>query len=136
MLYKNITDSELTVVREKFQTFFDDLVKAGLKNDNGSHAKTKIAMYASKRIGAPLIDTSNAQWEKFFKQVDDLRFDLPGLARHIDSLPVPEPVVEPTPALSAAPVLKFTALDGVLLHDAGVSVQDDVRVPTKYWKSR
>jgi hypothetical protein len=128
MPYKNITDSELTVVREKFQTLVDDLVRAGLRGSPGIHAKKKVLVYALKRIGVDDVNiTSNAQWEKFFRKTDDLRFDFPGLARYIGSIPV-------SPSPQASP--SFSAADLEMLRDGGISAEEDSRTPSKYWKAR
>jgi hypothetical protein len=129
MVYKNIPEAELNVVRDKFQTLINDLVRAGLRGSVGVPAKNKVLVYALKCIGTPDVSiTSPAQWDKFFQRVEGLRFDFSGLARYIESLSVPSAPPQATPGFSAA--------DLVMLHDGGISAQEDTRAPSTYWKVR
>lgn len=130
---QKITDVELTAVKGKFQTLCDDLAKAGLKSSMGIPAQKKVLAYALKRIGCADVNAvSNIQWEKFFQQTDGLRFDFPGLARHIGSLVPPA-----KPAEFAEPDLPaFSASDMEMLHDAGISPLNDSRTPGRYWREK
>jgi hypothetical protein len=135
---QKLTESELSAVREKLQILVDDLVKAGLKNSGGVPAKRKVLAYVLSRTKAPDVNSiSSVQWEKFFRQVDGLRFDLPGLARYIGSLsvqanlfaPPAQPIVNTLdPALSAA--------DIAMLHEGQISAQPDSRPQVRYWKDK
>lgn len=136
-----ITEVELSAVRTKFQALVDDLVTAGLPNGRGDNAKRKVLAYALKRIGAS--DTSivsNSQWEKFFRQVDGLRFDMVGLARYIGSLPVQANLFEQSvqPAQPIVNVLEpaFSLADIAMLHKGKISAQPDSRPQVRYWKDR
>jgi hypothetical protein len=138
---QKISEVELTAVRTKFQALTDDLVKAGLPNGKGTSAKRKVLAYALKRIGAA--DTSvvsNAQWERFFQQVDGLRFDMVGLARYIGSLPVQGTLFE-QPTQPAQPIVNalepaFSLADIAMLHKGKISAQPDSRPQVRYWKDK
>ena len=125
-----LTEVELTAVRGEFQTLVDDLGKAGLRSRRGVPATKMVLAYARRRIGvADAISVTKEQWERFFRQVDELRFDFPGLARYIGSLSLPPaPVAEPTP--------QFSAADISMLQDAGISAMADSRPQVRYWKDK
>jgi hypothetical protein len=113
-----MTEVELNVVRQRFRTLVDDLVKAGLgRHSTGLSVNQKAVAYLLRRTGAPNAQSISAsQWETFFRQVDGVRFDLSGLAAYIDSIQVSQE----SPS--------FSESDLEMLKDLCVSPQDDVRV--------
>ena len=133
-MIQKLSESELVTVRARLHALHDEIVKAGLRSSLGITTSTKMALYARKRIGIEDLNlVSAAGWEKFFRQVDGLRFDMVGLARYINTL-VPQPVqnVLPFQPVSA----DFSAADIAMLRKAWISPCEDGRVPMQYWKDR
>ncbi len=151
---QKISEAELIAVKEKFNALLKELETAGLRNSTGLSSKRKFLMYVQKRTGVQDVSlVSQVGWEKFFRQVDGLRFDLPGLAKYINSfvppavqavLPFTPPVqpvapVQPVP-VAPAPVPAvaepaFSSQDIEMLHDAGISPASDTRsAGRRYWR--
>jgi hypothetical protein len=124
------TEVEMVVWRQKFIAFADELVKAGLKQSQEGTANRKMLVYLLKVTQANTAQEISAQqWEEFFNLIGQVRDsqELPALVQYIESLSTP-PVPQGAPS--------FSAEDKVILNDAGISTQDDLRAPSKYWKCR
>ena len=113
----------------KFRELENELRKRGVRQQSRK-LRGYLLSFARERS---VQDVTAQQWQDFFHEIDrmrDLR-EFPALIQCMENLQELYPAQSTTPSQSTP---SFSAKDLEFLHDAGISPEEDVRVPSKYWR--